>query len=358
MFRDILSDGRQLGINVAFTADRPGAVPSSVSSSVQRRIILRLSDDAGYSILDAPGDILNAKSVAGRAIVDNLETQVAILGGSSSVSDQSLAIKQLAGAMSRAGSGTAPPIGAMPKEYSATELPASRDGNPVLGFADDTLGPVGFDPSGVFLLAGPPASGRTNALIVLQRSLLRFDPEIRTYYIGNARSPFAALATWSSRATTVEEAVSLAKDLSAAVTDPDTEGRIAVFVENIADFLQSPADAPIVQLIKDIKRTNHFLLAEAETASWSSSWPLMAEVKSARRGSCCSRTAWRATSSSRRRCPGSTGPSSLPGAACSSRAARSLGCSFRSPRGSRRAPHCGPPVVVPVARCAHPLALE
>jgi len=55
-------------------------------------------------------------------------------------------------------------------------------------------------------------------------------------------------------------------------------------VENIADFLQSPADAPIVQLIKDIKRTNHFLLAEAETASWSSSWPLMAEVKSARRG--------------------------------------------------------------------------
>ncbi|TFD56077.1 FHA domain-containing protein [Cryobacterium frigoriphilum] len=290
VFKDILSDGRQLGINVAFTADRPGAVPSSVSSNVQRRVILRLADDAGYSILDAPGDILSSKSVPGRAIVDNLETQVAVLGGSRSVSDQSAAVKQLASAMRRAGAGTAaaPAIGAMPREYPASELPAvvelAGGHAPVLGIAEDTLGPIGFDPTGVFLLAGPPASGRTTALTVLHRSLLRFDPAMRLYYIGSARSSVAALPTWAGRAVTVEEAVALAKDLAAAVSDADTEGRIGIFIESISEFLQSPADAPLVQLIKDVKRSDHFLLAEGETGSWSSSWPLMTEVKTGRRG--------------------------------------------------------------------------
>ena len=284
VFKDILSDGRQLGIHVAFTADRPGAVPSSVSSSVQRRIILRLSDEAGYSILDAPGDILTAKSTPGRAIVDNLETQVAVLGGSSSVSEQATAIKQLARAMRQAGVIQTPEIGAMPKEYPASDLPDSHNGSPVLGIADNTLGAIEFEPVGLFLLAGPPGSGRSNALTVLQRSLLRFDPATRVYYIGNARSPVAALSGWTACATTVEEAVVLAKDLAAAVTDPDTEGRIAIFVESIGDFLQSPADAPLVQLIKDVKRSDHLLVADGETAGWTSSWPLMAEIKSARRG--------------------------------------------------------------------------
>ncbi|GMA94033.1 cell division protein FtsK [Pseudolysinimonas kribbensis] len=58
VFRDILGDGRQLGIHVALTADRPGAVPTSISSSIQRRVVLRLADDS-YGMLDVPNDILS-----------------------------------------------------------------------------------------------------------------------------------------------------------------------------------------------------------------------------------------------------------------------------------------------------------
>lgn len=45
VFKDILSGGRQLGIHVALTADRAGAVPASIAPSIQRKVVLRLADD-------------------------------------------------------------------------------------------------------------------------------------------------------------------------------------------------------------------------------------------------------------------------------------------------------------------------
>lgn len=284
VFQDIIADGRQLGVHVAFTADRPGSVPSSVSSSVQRRVVLRLADDAGYGALDVPSDILGAGSPAGRAVVDGHETQVAVLGGSSVLQEQSASLKNLATAMRRAGSAEAPPVEALPKEYSAETLPSSIDGKPVLGLSDVDLGPVGFEAVGAFLIAGPPASGRTNALRAVVGSLHRWDPEMRLYYVGNRRSPLAQDGRFVERATSIEDAAALAKDLAAAVADPDTEGRIGVIIEQIGDFLQTQADNPIVDLIRAAKRSDHFILAEAEMSSWSSSWPLIGEFKSARRG--------------------------------------------------------------------------
>ncbi|WP_213815872.1 FtsK/SpoIIIE domain-containing protein [Glaciihabitans sp. dw_435] len=294
VFKDILSDGRQLGMHVAFTADRSGAVPSSISSSVQRRIVLRLADDSAYSMLDVPSDILSSKSAPGRAIVDDLETQIGVLGATASVSDQALAVQALAKRLTSAHSLHAvvpvPAIGALPKEYLASDLPdrvhvaESADGWPTLGLGDETLQPIGFDPVGTLMLSGPPASGRSTALRTLSQSVHRFDPQARLYYIGNARSGLAGEALWTSAATTVEQAVELAKQLSAAVADPTTQGRIVIVIENLVDFLQTPADAAIVDLVKQVKRSVHLLIGEGETASWSASWPLFAEIKNARRG--------------------------------------------------------------------------
>ncbi|MET0715173.1 MAG: phosphopeptide-binding protein, partial [Mycetocola sp.] len=112
----------------------------------------------------------------------------------------------------------------------------------------------------------------------------RFDPDTRLYYIGNRRSAVGRHPAFLSAAVTIEDAATLAKELLAAVVDPDTDGRIAVIVEQIGDFLQTPADNPIVDLIRAIKRSDHFILAEAESSSWSSSWPLLGEFKNARRG--------------------------------------------------------------------------
>jgi len=283
VFRDVLADGRRLGIHVALTADRAGAVPTSIAASIQRRVVLRLADD-GYGTLGVPGDILSPSSPPGRAIVDGAETQIAVLGGSTSVSEQGEALVKLAEAMGRAGVTPAPQIGSLPKEYAQSSVPESVGGQPVLGISDIDLGPYPFEPTGTLLLAGPPASGRTTALQTIASAVLRADADARAYYLGNGRSPLARLELWTGTATSPDEAAALARDLTAAVTDPDTEGRIAIFIESIGDFLQTPADGPLVELTKAVRRSDHLLVAEGETSAWGSSWPLFGEVKNGRRG--------------------------------------------------------------------------
>jgi S-DNA-T family DNA segregation ATPase FtsK/SpoIIIE len=207
-----------------------------------------------------------------------------VLGGTASVSEQAQHIGKFAAAMRRSGIAEAPAIGAMPVEYPQTQLPATAGGMPVLGIGESTLGAIGFDPTGTMLLAGPPSSGRTTAFGSIASALRRFDPEARLYFIGSARSPLVRAVPWVGTATSTDEAAALARNLEAAITDPDTEGRIGVFVESIGDYLQSTADMPLVELIKAVRRSDHFMLAEAETSAWGSSWPLLAEVKNGRRG--------------------------------------------------------------------------
>ena len=284
VFQQILGEGRSLGIHVAITADRPGSVPSGISSAFQKRIAHRLADDGGYMLLDAPADILSAASPPGRAVVDGVETQIAVAGGQASVAEQSKALNALADAMTRAGREAAVPIGSLPVEFGPEILPKSIGGLPVLGLSDDTLEPVGFEPIGAFVLAGPPAAGRTNALSWFVRSVDLALPNVTRYYFGNARSTIGAGPGWEAKATTIEDATALAKELAGTVADPATKGKVFIVIEQLADFLSSSADSSMVEMIKALKRTDHFLLAESETGGWSSSWPLLAEVKSARTG--------------------------------------------------------------------------
>ncbi|MGL4339161.1 MAG: FtsK/SpoIIIE domain-containing protein [Rhodoglobus sp.] len=283
-FQQLLSEGRGLGMHVAMTADRPGSVPTAVSSAFQRRVVHRLADDSQYMLLDMPSDVLSPTSPAGRAVIDGVETQIAIVGGKSNVADQSKALIALAEAMSRNGRTSTEPVGTLATEFGPETLPASIAGMPVLGLSDDTLAPMPFDPVGTFVLAGPPASGRSNALLWLIRSLDSALPQITRFYFGHARSSISTIAGWEATARTVEDATGLAKELIATMADPDQKGKIVVVIEQIGDFLSSAADSSLVELIKAVKRSDHFLIADSESSGWGSSWPLLAEVKSGRTG--------------------------------------------------------------------------
>ena len=283
-FNQILSDGRALGMHVAFTADRPGSVPNSVSANVQRRVVHRLTDDSQYVMLDEPNDVLSATSPAGRALMDGLETQIAIIGGKTSTAEQSKALVALGDAIAATGREKAVGVGVLATEYPASQLPDSVNGLAALGISDDTLEPVGFEPIGTFLIAGPPASGRTNALRALLSAVQRSTPKAKYYYLGNARSTIGMGKMWEASAQSMEDVVDLAKELSAAVAEKAPKQKIVVVIEQIADFLSSSADGPLVELIKAVKRSDHFLIADSESSTWNSSWPLLGEVKSARTG--------------------------------------------------------------------------
>lgn len=283
VFQQIINEGRQLGIHAVITADRPGSVPTSVTAGVQRRVILRLADETGYSLLDAPGDVLSAASPAGRAIIDGFETQIALPGPGSAVAEQAAVITQIGEAMAKRGRAPAPEIGRLPEKVALESLGQSQPDRLLVGIDAEDLRPFAIDLSGTIIIAGGPGSGRTTAAQTLVVSARAADAGISTHYFGPGRSDLVRAIDWTTSHTSIDD-ISAGAQSVAALIAASSDGRHLVVIESIADYLSTPADAPLVELIKTVKRAEQTVIAEAETASWSSSWPLLGELKASRRG--------------------------------------------------------------------------
>ena len=284
VFMRILAEGRPLGVHVIATADRAGAVPTAVSANVTKRIVLRLSEESAYQVLGVPKDVLGERSVPGRALVEGFETQLAVLGGTSNVAAQSTALSELAGRLRAAGAAEAPAIGALPTSYVADALPDEAAGLPVLGLADDTLAPLGFEPVGTFVVTGPPQSGKTTALRALTESVRRFDPDVRLFHLAGRRAALGDAAPWMRSATTVESVKALAKELVDVVADDAVPGRIMVVVEGVTQFADTDAERPMKELFQAINRSDHFLVGDADVSLLSSGFGFIGDFKAGRQG--------------------------------------------------------------------------
>jgi DNA segregation ATPase FtsK/SpoIIIE, S-DNA-T family len=276
-----VAEGRPVGIHVVLAAERPGALPTSLSGSVQRRLVLRQADDSAYGLLGVPKDVLGSTSPPGRAVLagEADEIQVGSPGGLTSPAEQARALAALAARTVV----TVPPepVRRLPTFVTLAELPTAVDDRPLLGVADDTLEPVGFEARGTFLLAGLPGSGRTTALGSLAAALRRWSPGREMYYVGNQRSPLHAAAGWTEVALDPDDAAGLARSLLPAMA---ACGPVVVVIEGLSDFLAGPAEQPLTEVVRAARRGEHLVLAEADTSAWSSSWPLVADVRGARRG--------------------------------------------------------------------------
>lgn len=280
----LLGEGRPLGVHVVATADRAGAVPTAVSANVSKRIVLRLSDESGYQVLGVPKDVLDDRSAPGRAIVEGFETQVAVLGGTTNVADQTKALEALAGRLRALGAVEAEPVRALPTAFGAGELPAEVAGEPVLGLADDTLSPIGFEPVGTFAITGPPQSGKTTAMRAVIDAIRRHDPEVRLFHLAGRRAALGDHAEWMRSATTVEEVRALARELVDVIGDPSVPGRYVIAVENVTQFADSDAERPLKELFQAVNRSDHFLIGDADVANLSSGFGFVGDFKAGRRG--------------------------------------------------------------------------
>ncbi len=279
-----LGEGRPLGIHVVASADRYGAVPTAVSANVSKRIVLRLSDEAAYGMLGVPKDVLDERSAPGRAIVDGFETQLATMGGTVNVAEQSAATEALAADLRRRGATDAPAIGALPTELRAADLPAQVGGLPVIGIADDELGPTGFEPIGTFVVAGPPRSGRTSALRALLAAVERAEPDVELFHIGGRRAALRDERTWAGAASSIDDVRTLAKQLAPIVAEEGASARIVVVIENLPEFGDTDAERPLKELMQAINRSEHLLIGEGEVSLMQSGYGLVGELKAGRRG--------------------------------------------------------------------------
>lgn len=287
-FQRILVDGRAVGVHVAMTADRGPAVPLSVSSAFQRKVVLRQADDDGYLSLGVPRDVLDPSSPPGRAMQIGIpqELQLAVLGGEVSVAAQARLLERLAAQIRPQLPHTPEPVGALPSNVLGSSLPPRAGTLPVLGVEDESLEATGFTPEGVVLVAGPAQSGRTSTVEWVAHALRRAHDGVTLVHLSARRSPLSTLGLWTHTAEGTEACAQLATDvlpLASAAAPPGAPG-IAVFVEGYPEFVGTPVETPLLELVKACRRNSHFLVAEGETTTWSSSWPLVTEARNARTG--------------------------------------------------------------------------
>ncbi|WP_245708926.1 FtsK/SpoIIIE domain-containing protein [Ruania alba] len=284
MFMRILGEGRPLGVHAVLTADRGGAVPTAVVSNVSRRVILRLADPNQYFMLGAPKDVLDDQSAPGRAVVDKNEVQIAALGGSTNVAEQTKALEELAAGLRERGVPEVPEIGALPTRIDAAQLPDSVDGMPAIGIADDTLAPRGFDPIGSFVITGPPQSGKTNALRAFVTAVERFDPEVKLFHLGNRRAQLTEFRDWVRSAVRPDDEKELVTELTDIVADESVPGRIMIVVEDMPHLADGPADRPMRALLQAINNSDHLLVGEADITRAGGGSGVLGEWKSPRQG--------------------------------------------------------------------------
>ena len=284
IFMRILGEGRTLGLHVVMTADRGNAVPSAVASNISRRVVLRMGDPSQYMLLGVPRDVLDEQSAPGRAVIDGHEAQIAVLGGTSNAVEQTKALAALGDRLREAGVRDLPEIGALPTMVPVADMPAQADRMPVFGVADDTLAPRGFEPIGSFVVSGPPASGRTNALKALVVAMERFDPNVQLYHFGSRRAELKDFRPWVRSATKAEDEKDLAAELAELVVSDAQRQRIMIVIEDMPHLADGPADRPMRALLQAMNNSDHLLVGEAEITRASGSIGVLGEWKTGRQG--------------------------------------------------------------------------
>ncbi len=282
-FVSVAADGRPVGVHVALAADRVGAMPPALGATVTKRLALRLADDLDESTLRVPRGGFGVDTPPGRGFLTGTEVQVAVLGGSVDVTEQAAAIRQLAASMRRAGAVAATPVERLSEYVELGSLGPAADGRPVFGVDDETLSPIGFEPTGGFLVAGPAGSGRTTTVRTILASLERARGPLHGIYVGSARSPLAQLA-WHDAAVTPQEWSDLADRVTSAWEGAPPPDNSVLVLDGIGEINGSEAEYQLQDLLRACRSHNVFVIGEGETQDLTGSWPVLQAVKSARHG--------------------------------------------------------------------------
>ena len=289
VFTRLLVDGRAVGVHVAASAERPQSVPSSMTSSFLHKVVLRQSDEEGYLYFGLPKDVLSPTSPPGRCmqVGSGQELQLAVFGGDGNVLAQARKIEEFAHYLEANGRRRPEPVGFLPAELSPRDLARTVDGLPVIGMGAESLGPVGFEPTGTLLVAGPPQSGTTNALRWIATSIKEWDSGVVLVRIAPRRSPLDGVQDlWESTASTEEGIREILDLLDPSLVVQAEPGRptIALFIEGCQDIIQTPLETPVTDAVSKIKRNGHLVVAEGDISAWNSMWSLPAEMRAARTG--------------------------------------------------------------------------
>lgn len=283
-FTSLLADGRPVGVHFVLSVDARNGLPVSIGSSVQSRIVLRMTTEDDYAFLGVPRDVLTQESPPGRGLFKKREVQVAVLGATTDASEQSRMVRGLAETMAKSGVLKAPPVASLPEVVPAASMPGQVDGLPVLAMSSDALAPVTVDPRGGFVVTGPPGSGRTTAVIQLVRAIKRWDPACQVSLVTLRRnSEVLSLPEVDASATREEEIKELCTVLKERALDEGSPRQVLI-VEKLDDLNAPPFQMVLQEAIKPLVDNDHFVIGEADPSALTSGMGLPGIVKADRSG--------------------------------------------------------------------------
>jgi DNA segregation ATPase FtsK/SpoIIIE, S-DNA-T family len=285
LFTSLAADGRPVGVHFVISVDQRTGMPGSLASAVQRRVVLRMAHPDDYGFLGVAGDVLSMASPPGRGLLNGVEIQCAVLGGTAEVMTQSRAVRAFGEAVRKAGMSEASPIHSLTDRVLMSDLPSEVEGRPVLGVGSTSLSALPFDPRGSFVLTGPSGSGRTTSLASLARSLHRWNPAMTLYFVTARRSSeLASLAEWTEVAAGMDAIAALAARLQGELLEGTHRGPMAVLIERVDDLAGTTVESPLSGLVKAALDHDHFVVAEGEAMFFSSNFGLPGLLKTSRSG--------------------------------------------------------------------------
>ena len=239
----VWADGPELGVHAAISADRVGAVPSSIASLAQQRLVLQLADVADYGQFGIRRHQI-PRFTPGRA-VHGATAQVLQIAHPGPLA------RAVAAAAERAPDAAPRPpgIGMLPTRVGVADVlhtvgsTATGDDGALtlpLGLGDADLAAAGFAlyPGEHALIAGPARSGKTTALLALAACAARLHPELELIGVALRRSPLADSAL-------LTRVVAGAPELEALVAELHDSTRPALVLIDDAEGSMTPrGDSP------------------------------------------------------------------------------------------------------------------
>ncbi len=273
----LVSQGRTVGLTFVITADRRNAVPTSLSSAISNRLVLRMADGDEYASLGLPSSLAQATLTPGRGFWNRDEVQIGVLGTDPSGAGQAQSLKllgdEIAGRIAAADAGATRPLAItlLPEMVSVAQVPfeeSTRERVP-LGLSGDTYRPVALDllDTPVFLVLGTDRSGRTTTLDTVTAGLMAAEPGLEAYLLAPRRTPLSNRPWWRESARGVEASEALARKLEDRLREKEVEpdGPWLIVIDDGDELADSLVSGSLDLLIRRSRDVDLTILAAVQT---------------------------------------------------------------------------------------------
>jgi S-DNA-T family DNA segregation ATPase FtsK/SpoIIIE len=282
----LLREGPAVGLRAVVTGDR-SALTGQISTVFEQRLVLQMAEpsDYGYAGINErhvpahmpPGRVVELVGVGGAL----RESQIALLDAEPAGAAQVAALQRLARAASER-HGTLPRplrplhVDPLPVRVAADQaLATAPDFAPpsalwaLVGVGGDELGPVGVDllaEGPGFVVAGPPRSGRSTALLTMVHSLLARD--VPVVLVTPRRSPLRELAGTPGVLAVLEAEA----DRDAVTAAIGGRQRYVVVVDDAELLRDAPLDDALADVLREARDGEHGMIIAGATEDLKSAY--------------------------------------------------------------------------------------